>query len=149
MKKQRDFYQISLKLLLKNAKGEVLVLKAVNNGSYSGFYDLPGGRIDTDEFKMPFLEIIQREVKEEIGNDVNFEIKLKPISIGRHLVPASINRTGKDIKILYVFFEGDYKSGKIEISREHTDYKWIDLKKEKPEKYFKSGLLEAMKMHLL
>ena len=149
MKKQRDFYQISLKLLLKNEKGEVLILKAVDNGSFAGFYDFPGGRIDTDEFEMPFLEIINREAIEEIGSDVSFEVKPRPVSIGRHLIPESMNSSCRDIKVMYIFFEGEYKSVKIKISEEHIGYEWIDIKKENPEKYFKSGILEAIKIYLL
>jgi len=148
MKKERDFYQISLKLLLRNGEGEVLALKAVDNGSYAGFYDFPGGRIDTDEFETDFLEIMKREVEEEIGGGVNFEIKPKPVAIGRHLIPLSMNSSGSDIKVMYIFFEGDYKSGEIEISPEHTSYKWIDLKKENLKKYFKSGTLEGVNMYL-
>jgi len=34
MKKEKDFYQISLKLLLKNDKGEILALKAVDDKLY-------------------------------------------------------------------------------------------------------------------
>jgi 8-oxo-dGTP pyrophosphatase MutT (NUDIX family) len=148
MKKERGFYQISLKLLLQNKEGEVLALKAVDNGSYAGFYDFPGGRIDVHEFETDFLEIIKREVEEEIGNEVNFKIKPKPVAIGRHLIPSAMNSSGKDIKVMYIFFEGEYKSGNIEISKEHTGYKWIDLKKGNLEQYFKSGILEAIKIYL-
>ena len=47
---EKDFYQISLKIILKNKKSEVLTLQAVPYGSYSCYYDLPGGRIDVNEF---------------------------------------------------------------------------------------------------
>ena len=148
MKKQRDFYQISLKLLLKNDKGEVLALKAVDAGSYAGFYDFPGGRIDTDEFEMPFSKIIKREAVEEIGDSVIFELKSKPVAIGRHFIPAKFNSTKEDLKVMYIFFEAEYKSGEIEISPEHVGYKWFNLEKEDPAKLFKSGILEAINMYL-
>jgi len=148
MKKEKDFYQISLKLLLRNTEGEILALKAMDDGSYAGFYDFPGGRIDTDEFETDFLEIVKREVEEEIGEGVSFEIKLKSVAIGRHFIPSSLNSLKKDIRVMYVFFEGEYIAGKIEISPEHTGYKWVDLKKENLEEYFKSGILEGIKMYL-
>ncbi|MCK9393571.1 MAG: hypothetical protein WCX30_03855 [Candidatus Paceibacterota bacterium] len=50
-----DFYQISLKLILKNSTGEILGLKVKSN-SISAFYDLPWGRISTDEFEVSFLK---------------------------------------------------------------------------------------------
>ena len=62
MEKEKDFYQISLKLLLKNDVNEILALKAVDSGRFAGFYDLPGGRIDVDEFRTDFGEILAREI---------------------------------------------------------------------------------------
>ncbi len=51
MLNKRDFYMVSLKVFLKNNKGEVLILKSLMGGSYEGFYDLPGGRINIDEYE--------------------------------------------------------------------------------------------------
>lgn len=149
MKKEPDFYQVSLKLLLKNKEGSVLILKAVDNGSFAGYYDLPGGRIDTDEFNIDFSEIVKREAKEEIGN-IEFTLNQKPVAIGRHLVPEllPLNKLHRDVHVLYVFFEAEYISGDIEISNEHTDYKWINLNEFDLEKYFTSGILGGVKMYL-
>jgi|SRR3989338_1836028 len=147
MKKEKDFYQVSLKLMLKNNKGEVLALKGVDNGSFAGYYDLPGGRIDIDEFRTDFLDILKREVLEEVGNS-DFNISSKPVAIGRHFIPASMTRLGKDIHVLYVFFEAEYFGGGVKVSDEHTDHKWIDLNKIELEKYFKSGILEGIEMYL-
>ena len=64
-----DFYQVSLKAILKNVEGSVLVLKADFEGPLSGYYDLPGGRIDESEFDIPLLDILKREIREEIRID--------------------------------------------------------------------------------
>ena len=147
MKKERDFYQVSLKLLLKNSEGDVLALKGVDDGSFAGYYDLPGGRIDTDEFSTDFSEILKREAEEEIGNS-DFKINPKPVAIGRHLIPARLTKSGKDVHILNVLFEAEYFGGDIKISDEHTDHRWMDLNKIELEKYFTSGILEGIKMYL-
>lgn len=147
MKKEKDFYQVSLKLLLRNNTDELLVLKASDIGSYAGYYDLPGGRIDTDEFKTDFPKIVKREISEEIG-DIEFQLSSKPVALGRHSLPASSNGVAKDIHILYIFFEAHYKTGKLNISDEHTGYKWLDLNKIVPETYFKSGILQGILMYL-
>ena len=97
---------------------------------------------------MSFFDIIKREAREEIGDDVNFEIKPKPIAIGRHFIPAKFNSEDIDIKVMYIFFEGVYNSGEVVIRPEHIAYNWVDIKKENPEEYFKSGILEAVKMYL-
>lgn len=157
MPKEKDLYQVSLKAILRNGKGETLVLKAVDNGTYAGFYDFPGGRINRDEFNVEIMEILKREVIEEAG-DIKFEIYPKPVAYGRHFVPGNLNRsvinrtsTKGDkniIRVLYIFFAGEYKSGDILISKEHLEYKWIRLEDIALEKYFKSGILEGVKMYL-
>lgn len=101
MEKQRDFYQVSLKIILKNQQGQILILKAMNEGRFAGFYDLPGGRIDVDEFSLPFEEIIDREIMEEVGN-VKYKLYSFPVAIARDGppifkdVPAKGNRILKD-----------------------------------------------------
>lgn len=147
MKKEKDLYQISLKAIVKNNKGEILFLKAIPEGSYAGCYDLPGGRIETHEFATPLYDILQREIQEEIG-DVKLIIRSKPVATGRHCIPASVTKKGYDIHVFYIFYEAKYISGKITISSEHTDFKWIDISKEKPKKFLISGILEGIQMYL-
>jgi len=146
MAKEKDFYQVSLKLLLKNKMGEILALKAADNGSYAGYYDLPGGRIDTDEFSKDLSEIIKREIFEEIG-DIKFHLQSKPVAVGRHLLPAVMAGMDKDVHILYLFFEAEYLDGEMKISDEHSGLKWLDLTVVELSQYFTSGMLEGVKMY--
>lgn len=148
MKKEKDFYQISLKGIIKNKNNEILYVKAVDTGTFAGYYDLPGGRIDTDEFKTPFEKILSREIIEEVGK-IKFKIKNKPVAIGRHLIPKEFTaKKEKDIHVLYLFFEVLYLGGKISTSFEHTGFEWLKLSKDKLSKYFKSGILEGMRTYL-
>jgi 8-oxo-dGTP diphosphatase len=147
---KQDFYQVSLKLLLKNSKGHVLILKAPEEfSSMAGFYDVLGGRIDRDEFAVKFENILRREVKEEIG-DVDVHINLNPIAVSRGLIQASRRRDGgkEDIHIFYVFFEADFKGGDVRISDEHVGHEWIDLGQIDLKKYFMGGILEGIEMFL-
>jgi len=146
MNKEKDFYQISLKMLLRNSKGEILILKALDNGTYASYYDLPGGRINADEFNIPFTEILEREVKEEIG-DIELKLRGKPVALGRHLILASMTSLKKDIHVLYVFFEAEYLNGGIKISEEHVNYEWLDLNKIELSDYFISGILEGVQFY--
>ena len=145
--KQKDLYQISLKLILKNDKDEVLILNAIRGGTFEGFHDLPGGRIDVDEFRVDFEDVLRREVKEELG-DINVDISMIPVSTGRHLIPASLSSTGIEAHVLYLFFDGRYLSGEIKISEEHWGYKWVNLKEIVLEEYFNSGILEGVKKYV-
>jgi len=144
---RKDFYQVSLKTILKNAQGEVLVLNGHPRGSFAGFYDLPGGRVDVDEFTTPFTEIIQRELKEEVG-DVTVTVNPKPVALGRHIIPALMTEEKKDLYVLYIFFEARMVGGTITISQEHDGFKWVNLSTSKPAKLFKSGILEGIRTYL-
>lgn len=148
MTKERDYYQISLKLILKNNQGEILGLKGVDNGSYAGFYDLPGGRIDTDEFNTDFSKILDREINEEIGN-ITYDLNTKPVAVGRHLVPKAMTNSKKEIHILYLFFEAEYIKGDLNISNEHLGYKWFNLQDVELTTYFTSGILEGINMYMM
>jgi 8-oxo-dGTP pyrophosphatase MutT (NUDIX family) len=146
---EHDFYQISLKIFLKNSKGEVLVLKSKSGKRFAGFYDLPGGRIEVREFAASFEEVMRRELKEELG-DIKIVVRPKPVAVGRHFVPAALfPQLKNDIHVLYLFFEADYVNGEIAVSGEHDGYMWLDLSRVEPDKYFTSGNLEGVKMYLL
>lgn len=141
-----DWYNISLKVFLKNDKGEILGLKAVDDGSLAGFYDFPGGRINDDEFLTDFATLIKRELEEEVSADVKYKLSLKPVAYGRHSYFSK--RQNKDIRTLWLFFEAEYLGGEIKISPEHTGFTWLDLTKIKLENYFVSAALEAVKRYL-
>lgn len=147
MPKQRDFYHVSLKAILKNKDGEVLVLKADSNGTFAGFYDLPGGRIDEDEFAVPLPEILKREIIEEIG-EAEISINEIPVGVGRHCIKKEHTESGKDTHVFYVLYEVQLETGNVNISNEHEAFEWIDLNKIELEKYFTSGLLDGVKMYL-
>lgn len=139
-------YQISLKVFLKNERGETLILKAANGGSYEGYYDFPGGRIDQSELDVPLDEIIRRELSEEIGA-VQFEVDARPVATGRHFLPSRSGNTAGN-HVLYIFFEASYGGGRVVISDEHLDHRWVRLEEEDPAGLFKSGILEGVKMYL-
>ncbi|MFC1663317.1 NUDIX domain-containing protein [Patescibacteria group bacterium] len=146
MNKERDFYQVSLKLILKNSNEEILLVKTLPENSGSNYYELPGGRINTDEFTVPLTEILQREISEEIG-EVKYKLNPVPVAVARHLIPANITAKHKDIHVLYVIYEATYISGDITLSDEHPEFQWIDLIKNDPEQYLNSGNLEGMRMY--
>ncbi|MDO9509986.1 MAG: NUDIX domain-containing protein [Candidatus Magasanikbacteria bacterium] len=150
MPKPHDYYQISLKLLIKNKNNEILLLKVGGNNTsaFNGYYDFPGGRIDESEFKTDFKKIIQREVEEEIGGEIKYQLLSEnPIGYGRH--EDFSHRLNKDVRYFYLLFESEVISCDIKISDEHVDYVWMPYKeiKNNLEKLFVSGLLECAKMY--
>jgi len=138
-----DNYQVSLKLFVKNQQGEVLILKNPSHFSHAaGFYDFPWGRIDVDEFQVSYFDILKREVKEELGSNIQVKLSIKPVSISRLENIKSRNR------LFHIFFEARYISWEIQISEEHESYKWVKLDEIDLEKHFMSGMLEGVKNYL-
>jgi 8-oxo-dGTP diphosphatase len=138
--KELELYQVSLKVLLFNDKDEVLLLKG-QPGSFTGLFDLPGGRIDADEHDQDFAQILDRELKEEAG-DIEYVLDDSPQALGHARNP----KNGKSV--LYVVFEARHVSGNIVISDEHTDYRWMKLENLDPDQMFAGGLNKAIKNYL-
>lgn len=140
-------YQISLKCFLKNSKWEILILKTPNNSSFNGMYDFVWWRIDEDEFNVDYIDILKREIFEETWLK-NVKISNNVVAISRHKAIKKYTTSWKDDVIQYIFFEWYIDSYDILLSKEHSNYKWINLDKIELEEYFCSWYLEAAKMYL-
>lgn len=57
-------FQIGVKGLIRNSKGELLMVHLPKWGHNPDHWDLPGGRMDPGE---TFLDTLKRELKEELG----------------------------------------------------------------------------------
>jgi 8-oxo-dGTP pyrophosphatase MutT (NUDIX family) len=109
-------FQIALKVLLKK-DGEYLFLTDVNTGKL----DLPGGRIDGAEYNTPLSEVIKREVGEELGNDLKYEL-------GKPIFQFRARIKNDESYIFITVYEANYISGSIRLSSEHNKHHWIDIK---------------------
>ncbi len=123
---ERDWYQISLKLIIKNKENKILGLKSLGGGMFRGKFDLPGGRINADEIHEPFTSIVAREVLEELGS-FRYDIDPSPVAISKAEFPDYPGMNGKTFRVLYIFFGADYVSGDFKISDEHSGFEWLDL----------------------
>lgn len=130
-------FQVSLKVLLKNKTGEYLCLNVAKRDNIAPLsFDLPGGRINKDEMEVPFHELINREVTEEVGEDIKYKLREDPVSIGQWNIPENIEvRHGETRGRFFVLFEAEYISGSVEISDEHSGFKWLKLTKKDTEKF--------------
>lgn len=96
--------------LIKNSEGKLLVLERAKSKDWS----LPGGRIHKDE---DWDDSLVRELKEEIG------------VVAESVKPFEVNILTDAYQTKYcVYFEVQIKevSG-LDVSREHSDLKWIDV----------------------
>lgn len=137
-----QFFMISLKVLMKNKKGEYLLLKSpAKTKGWLGKYDLAGGRINDNEVNLDFHKLIDREIKEEVGPKVKYKIRKDPVALCKYQI-----NDGRCI--LYILFEAKYLSGKIKISDEHTDYLWQKLNEKNAKIYFHKKFTELFKTYL-
>ena len=62
MKRDYGIFHVGLKVLLKK-ENTYLFLK-----TEPGYFDLPGGRIDNVEYRTPLMNVLAREIREELGD---------------------------------------------------------------------------------
>lgn len=141
-KEHNALFEVSLKFIIKNNQGKILLLKMPDNGPMGGYYDLPGGRIKEYEKAKPFSEIFSRELAEELGTKARISFHQVPVAAGRHSYPRHSSKV--EDYIFWILFEGKYLGGKIETSPEHAGYDWISLEKHNIELYFVRGPWEGM-----
>ena len=127
-KTRRKFFDLTVKAVIVNEKGEILLLKRPKEDNYgAGKWDLPGGKMEEDE---NIKEALAREIKEEIGLEIevgpilyvfDFEKKYdRKYEIGEEEIMIG----GKGVRFL-----GYYKSGEIKLSKEHTECQWMEPEK--------------------
>ena len=113
MKRDYALYQVALKILLWKGR-KVLFLR-----DDKGKWDLPGGRIDNVEGKVPLEKILAREVREGLGRSVKYSLGLPVVQFRRYI------DSRKTYNLLTVY-EAKFLSGTIMLSFEHTHYEWLN-----------------------
>ena len=102
------------KAFIINDEGEILIVKRDKEIIYVNKWDVPGGKLDNEE---TLFEALNREIKEEVG------LKLERIIC----TLSSSKFKGKlgDDLIIYRNIYLCSASGEIELSQEHSEYKWV------------------------
>ncbi len=114
---------LTVKAVIVNKKGEVLLLKrAKNEKTHSGDYDLPGGTMEKNE---TVEETLKREVKEETGLNVDSG---KIIKISEYPKGHEKLNELKALRFLVKYGADDYE--KIKLNRhEHQSFEWLPIDK--------------------
>lgn len=97
--------------------GKVLILKeaAYEEGSQTGQWDLPGGRLNPEE---PFLDALKREVKEETG------------LLLQTATPFFVNDAWPTVKgeswhIVRIFVHCTVENTAVKLGSDHSEFQWI------------------------
>ena len=118
MTASRKNFHIGLKAFLQNG-AQFLALK----DAYSDYWDLPGGRIEASEIDQPVTECLRRELLEELGLNVRFEIN-NLFEVFKFQV-APNNRLSPGTNLFLVFYAGRFLSGDIVINAESRSFRWL------------------------
>jgi ADP-ribose pyrophosphatase YjhB (NUDIX family) len=108
--------EVSLKAVIKNDKGEYLLIKRAHPypGESESRWDVPGGRLIPGE-KIP--EALAREIKEETG------MMLKSLKIinAQDILRVAGRHT------LRIAFQAEAEGAIALDPKEHTEYKWLSI----------------------
>ncbi|MBN1168763.1 NUDIX domain-containing protein [Candidatus Woesebacteria bacterium] len=102
-------------------KGKILLLQESGNygeGSNEGKFDVPGGRIEPGQ---RFDKSLLREIREETGLSVTLG---RPFFVDEWRPKVK----GQQWQIVGTFFEVFAKNNKVILSKDHSNYIWIDPK---------------------
>ena len=137
MSGKHGLFQITQKVFIRN--GNLLL---VMKDKKSGAGDLPGGRMNQDEFFLDWMDSLNRELAEELGNNFKVKVNPEPILVHKHLVNDGNH------PCVIIGYDAIYEPGEISISEEHDFFKWVDVTNYKPEELFSEYMLDAVNIYL-
>lgn len=138
----KDVYFVAVKALLRDGNKILLIHDIWDQ------WDLPGGRIKKGEFKKPLESILERKIREELGDSVKYKIG-EPKTFFR-VERIEYLETGGEmiVRIFGIGYEVEYLGGEIKLGDHHDSMEWLDVGDFKPENYLKGGLENGLNEYL-
>ncbi len=102
--------------VIKNDKGEIFCCKRGPGRALDGFWEFPGGKVESNE---THEETIVREIKEELKTTIE---PLKYIGVSNH----EYTDLEKPFSITMYAYECKLIEGELELT-EHTEKKWVKV----------------------
>lgn len=116
-KKDHNFH-VGLKAFLR--KGDAfLALK----DAYSDYWDIPGGRIEGKEIDQPVTECLRRELLEELGLNIRFEID-GVFDVTQFRIDSK-NTLLPNRNLFLVFYSANFLGGEVVINEESLKFEWL------------------------
>jgi len=136
----KDLYFVAVKVFLQDQAGRLLITK-----DRFDVWDIPGGRLREMDFATPLEAVIERKIKEELGEAVRYDLG-DPVIFMRHerdeLLPSGEREKRR---IFAVGYRAMYRGGEIVLGGNHKQYEWVSLNTFVPEHYFIGGWLRGIK----
>lgn len=107
-------FEVSLKAFIVRAGRALLVRE-----SDTGYWELPGGRIDVGEEWLPHAGVLAREIAEELGPDLNLDISAAAVTWVRRRPTDGVYQLiiGRPCRLI---------DGAPVLSDEHGEMVWAD-----------------------
>ena len=123
-------FNVGIKGVICREDGSVLLLK---KNQAESFWEVPGGRVDNTE---SIEETLLRELQEELPGVM--DVRIKRI-LCAHRLPKDI---GEDLGLMLIYYEVACKLPvPVQISDEHSEYRWVKSIDEVP---VDGGTLQAL-----
>lgn len=133
---------IGVKAIIVNDDGKVLITQEPIHFIGGGKWELPGGKIANGEEETALEEILQREIREELGETFQVQIG-KIIDVMRR----PWNKPGASTdQVMLIVFECRHMSGNVQLSHENNDFAWV-IAKELPLYEFIPGYSSVVKKY--
>lgn len=117
MAKKKATFHVGVVVTLYNKKGEVLMAKRAPFKSHAAnAWENISGAVEHGEQPE---EALKREVAEELGENVRFEIE------GVYNTFQAKLENGRDL--VGISFLCRFLGGEVELNEEHTEYRWVKL----------------------
>lgn len=137
----KALYFVAVKVFLR--KGSELLI----THDIFGSWDIPGGRIKSDEFAVPLEEVAARKIREELGDKVTYKL-LGATDTFFQVQRREATADNKDVKIFAVSFEANYLGGELQLGEHHDEYRWVDIRTFEPNTLFEGGWLTGLEDYL-
>lgn len=124
-----QLFYIGVKAVIIQKK-RILLLKRINDIGQI-YWDIPGGRLRRGEIPR---EGLRRELQEELNIKLN---KQSPKLLGIYILPRLLKNK---IGLFLLLYEVVTPEGKLKLSNEHLEYKWIKLRKLENQNIIEDGL---------
>lgn len=117
MSSQKALFHVGVVITLYNDKGQILLAKRAPFKTHApNVWENISGAVEEGE--QP-VEALQREIREELGEFVQYKIGDVYNTFYTKL------QNGRDL--IGISFLCHYLGGEISLNREHTEYKWVTL----------------------